>query len=103
MLRRSLLLALLAAMTLTLNLPDPVKADPTRCSDYISGGSSNPAFGTLIAERLVTKTVTYSAGGSLSKFGGSYTTTTEVQYYEGLYQMAGGQRTRLDCSTYTLI
>lgn len=90
-------------MTLTFHRPQPLRADPTRCADYISGGSSWAAFGTLIGESLVKKTITVSAGGSLSKFGGSVSSTTEVQYYEGTYSMLGGGYTKVNCGTYQLI
>ncbi len=89
------------AGALALSLANPsVAAAQSECSEYISGGPSNPASGTLLGSRLITQnlggSVSVSGGGVSGGISGGGTAT----FYVGVYLMHHGRRDEFRCDSY---
>ncbi len=75
--------------------PEPAPAREA-CAPYVSGGASNPAFGSLIGSMTVRECSNISAGYQGTGAGYQQCITYDVGYYD-----MGTYTARLDCRTYT--
>ena len=91
--------AFAGALALSLAKPS-VAAAQSECSEYISGGPSNPASGTLLGSRLIKQnlggSVSVSGGGVSGGISGGGTAT----FYVGVYLMEGEGRQAFRCDSY---
>ena len=91
--------AFAGALMLSLTLPS-VAAAQSECGEYISGGPSNPASGTLMGSRVITQNlgggVSVSGGGVSGGISGGGTATFHV----GVYWMEGEGLQAFRCDSY---
>lgn len=82
--------AFAGALALSFVQPSEAVAQ-SQCAEYISGGRSNPASGTLVGSRQVSVTGGFSSG---------VTATITSTFYVGAYRMHHGGIKDFRCDTY---